>query len=66
MEAPDMICERHPWLEWPHDDCAGPGCPPAAAMVLMRRRERSLQIGMLSRDTAIVALRVRVLELEER
>ncbi len=25
---PDMICEAHPTLEWPHDDCAGPGMPP--------------------------------------
>jgi len=23
--VPDMICEAHPWLEWPHDDCSGPG-----------------------------------------
>ena len=60
----DMICEAHPWLEWPHDDCAGPGCPPSAAMTLMKRRERSLQIGMQSRDTIIVDLRERVLELE--
>ena len=62
----DMICECHPWLEWPHDNCAGPGCPLASAMVLMRRRERSLQIGMQFRDTTIVALRGRVLELEAR
>lgn len=24
---PDMICEGHPWLEWPHDSCPGPGMP---------------------------------------
>lgn len=63
-ETTDMICEAHPWLEWPHDDCPGPGCPPTAAMILMKRRERSLQIGMQSRDTTIVDLRRRVLELE--
>ena len=28
-EWPDMVCEAHPWLEWPHDDCAGPGMPPS-------------------------------------
>ena len=21
------ICEKHPELDWPHDDCAGPGMP---------------------------------------
>lgn len=21
------VCEAHPWLGWPHDDCAGPGMP---------------------------------------
>ena len=21
------ICEAHPWLDWPHHDCAGPGMP---------------------------------------
>ena len=62
----DMICEGHPWLEWPHDDCAGPGCPPSAAMTLMRQRERSLQIGLQLRDTIIVDLRERVLALEAR
>lgn len=23
--SPVWICEQHPELEWPHDDCAGPG-----------------------------------------
>lgn len=23
--AGDMCCEEHPRLEWPHDDCPGPG-----------------------------------------
>lgn len=27
---PDMVCEQHPWSEWPHDDCAGPGMPGTA------------------------------------
>jgi len=22
---PDWICELHPWMEWPHHDCPGPG-----------------------------------------
>ena len=25
---PDMVCEEHPDLAWPHDDCPGPGMPP--------------------------------------
>lgn len=25
------VCEQHPHLEWPHDDCAGPGMPKADA-----------------------------------
>lgn len=24
-EAGGWVCEQHPHLEWPHDDCAGPG-----------------------------------------
>ena len=23
----EWICEQHPHLHWPHDDCAGPGMP---------------------------------------
>lgn len=23
--AGGWVCEQHPDLEWPHDDCAGPG-----------------------------------------
>jgi len=22
-----VICEEHPHMSWPHDDCAGPGVP---------------------------------------
>ncbi len=27
----DWICEQHPNLVWPHDDCAGPGMPASNA-----------------------------------
>ena len=27
-----MVCEQHPHLEWPHDDCAGPGMTKAQAI----------------------------------
>jgi hypothetical protein len=30
------VCERHPWLGWPHDDCPGPGM-----RCLFRRDEAS-------------------------
>jgi len=30
IQSPDMVCEQHPWSEWPHDDCAGPGMPGTA------------------------------------
>lgn len=30
IQPPDMVCEQHPWSEWPHDDCAGPGMPETA------------------------------------
>lgn len=26
FEKTDMVCEKHPLTEWPHDDCSGPGC----------------------------------------
>lgn len=26
----EWICEQHPELDWPHDDCAGPGMPKSA------------------------------------
>lgn len=22
-----LMCETHPGLDWPHDDCSGPGAP---------------------------------------
>lgn len=33
----DMTCEKHPWLEWPHDDCAGPGIPLSDSLDLLRK-----------------------------
>jgi hypothetical protein len=37
FRAIDMTCEKHPWLEWPHDDCAGPGTPLSDSLDLLRR-----------------------------
>ena len=28
------ICEQHPWLPWPHHDCAGPGMPENVLLAL--------------------------------
>lgn len=25
LNADGLMCEQHPGLEWPHDDCIGPG-----------------------------------------
>ena len=51
----DMICETHPWLPWPHDECGGPGCPPDAAVGLMQQRVRALQIAVQAREAMIVS-----------
>jgi len=52
----DMICEEHPWLPWPHEECGGPGCPPYAAMDLMRQKVRALQSAVQDREFIIVSL----------
>ena len=52
----DMICETHPWLEWPHDDCAGPGCPPSAAVSILHYRLRQLHLVIRAREATIVEL----------
>lgn len=38
-----MVCEAHPNLEWPHDDCPGPGMPPTAVGTALTREH--VQIG---------------------
>ena len=25
-------CETHPWLQWPHETCPGPGMPVGASL----------------------------------
>jgi len=41
--AGDLICEAHPWLEWPHDDCAGPGMPMRNALDLLAQARREVE-----------------------
>jgi hypothetical protein len=33
------ICEEHPTLPWPHDDCAGPGMPCSNLARLLKESE---------------------------
>ncbi len=39
----DMICEAHPYLRWPHDDCSGPGMPWQNGLNWGRRLHEALQ-----------------------
>ncbi len=35
------LCETHPWQEWPHDDCAGPGITLREALKVLEKRSES-------------------------
>lgn len=54
-----MACEEHPWLEWPHDECAGPGTPwneaawAAYGPGQLRDKLRQLVSGFLANDPMI-------------
>jgi len=39
--ATDMACERHPWVQWPHGDCAGPGMPWTEGLAFLARALRA-------------------------
>jgi hypothetical protein len=36
-----MTCEAHPWLEWPHESCPGPGMPVSASLRVLKERLRA-------------------------
>ena len=36
MDSELMICEEHPFKEWPHDSCGGPGMPASNLSRLIR------------------------------
>jgi hypothetical protein len=36
FEQTDMVCEKHPLTEWPHDGCLGPGMPIGAGIDWVR------------------------------
>ena len=40
VDPSNWFCEEHPYLNWPHDDCAGPGITPSWALVLCARSTR--------------------------
>lgn len=56
MASAEMICEHHPWLPWPHNECGGPGCPESAGVGIMQQRVRTLQIAVQMRDTMVCDL----------
>lgn len=50
-KADDWICERHPWLPMGHEGCGGAGCPPDAAIPLLRNEIRLLRQELRERDS---------------
>lgn len=45
LHADGWICEQHPELAWPHDDCAGPGMPQETQVrALVYQRDQARQI----------------------
>lgn len=41
-ERPYWVCEQHPDMDWPHDDCAGPGMLRSDALRLIGRYKKAL------------------------
>ena len=37
-----MTCEAHPWLEWPHEDCPGPGMPVSASLQVLKEQAEEI------------------------
>lgn len=38
----DMVCEQHPWQEWPHGECLGPGMPWRNVLILLQTANDAL------------------------
>jgi len=36
-------CEAHPWLRWPHEECAGPGMPIGASLRCLEKAESEVE-----------------------
>lgn len=60
-----MICETHPDLAWPHDDCAGPGCPPSARGDLYKQQMRHWRSQAIARGQMVADGYLRIRELEQ-
>jgi hypothetical protein len=42
--ADGWICERHPWLPFPHDECPGAGIACASLEQLLRKSDEASQL----------------------
>jgi len=62
----DMTCEKHPWLTWPHDDCAGPGMPVSASLKLLRDYQESDLAFLASMPPLNEEQKSRILEVLKR
>lgn len=51
----DMVCEEHPKLPWPHDDCIGPGMPVPTEPIIISVRT-SADLGAEERHTLGTAI----------
>lgn len=55
IDANEWFCEQHHWMNWPHDDCIGPGITPGAALIFCaadvdRLRDLLWEIAEWARD----------------
>ncbi len=39
-----LVCEQHPDRDWPHGDCAGPGCPPEHRTQVLSEALRDIRV----------------------
>lgn len=60
----EMCCEQHPELAWPHDDCAGPGCPISIRPMIVALQRRLAAQALRERDVIASDAGRRVFELD--
>lgn len=61
----EMVCEQHPELEWPHGDCAGPGCSRSAQVRLIQGKRRFAAQALRERDILAGEAAKRSIELAD-
>lgn len=64
-QASEWCCEEHPWLDWPHGGCAGPGCPIASRPALVELKIRLLTQALTERDKLAGEAALKVIELTD-